>query len=303
MDSGTGKKIIEEQNRIENIRCLAAQRELYSRAKKILALQVFLTVALVVCFSFLSLKYDIQVFFSIYCVLVTIFDILFLNQIMDGYKEKAAQIQETFDTKVFGIEWNSLIDRVDTETIFRFSEKFKKKESGFSSLENWYSEKISEVNSEEAILICQRSNCAYDASLRNSFRILISSVSAISCILIIVFSSINGIMVSNLFSTVLLPLLPVISFFILRNRENRGALVTLSKMYQFVCEVWSRSILNKPACVKKLARQIQDRIYHNRKDSPLIFDWYYSLFRRRLESEMEYSVEQLVNEFMNNKIK
>lgn len=297
MDKGTGNKIIEEQSKTENIRCLAAQRELYSRAKRILALQIFLAIFFVVFLSLISIRYDIQVFFSIYCVTITVFDILFLNNIMNSYKKKAARIQEVFDTNVFGIEWNCLIDKIDTETIFRFSEKYKKKEPDFSSLKGWYSAKISEITTDDAILICQRSNCAYDSTIRKSFKNLTTAMSITACLLIVVFSSINEITVNNLFLKILLPLLPIISFVILRNRENQSSLFTLNKMYQFVCDIWNNSSSEKPADTKKLARQIQDRIYHNREDSPLIFNWYYKIFRTKIEEEMNYSVEQLVNEF------
>lgn len=300
MNKTTGKTISIAQNAPDNIRCLAAQRVLYSYAKNILSLQVFLSVIFVICISFVSLKYDIQAFFSIYCVTITVFDILFLNNIMNRYKDMAAQAQEVFDTKVFGIEWNNLIDKVDSEIIYRYSERYRKKEPNFDSLKDWYSTNIAEVMSEKAILVCQRSNCYYDSSLRKNFKNITSSMSLSAGFLILIFSSINGININNLFTTILLPLLPIITFYILRYRENQTALITLSRMYQFVCKAWTDSLSERNDSVKNLARQVQDRIYHNRKDSPLVFDWYYALVRNKHESEMNYSVEQLVDEYKDN---
>lgn len=296
-----GLNIIEAQNKPDNLKRLAAQKQLYSHAKRLLTFQVILTVFIVVILSLVSLKYDISSYFSMYCVIITFIDILFINSAIDDYKEKASQIQEFFDTDIFNLEWNSLIEKPDHSLIFRFSEIYKKTNKDFSKLKNWYPESISKISTDDAIIICQRSNCNYDTSIRSGFAKLSAGVSFFAIILIIISSSIRGVTVENLFSSMLLPLLPVIAFTVSRYRENNSSLISLNKLYSFACDAWSKSINEKCDGIKPLARQIQDKIYDNRKNSPLIFDWYYNLQRNKHEGEMNYSADQLVQDFLDKR--
>ena len=47
-----------------------------------------------------------------------------------------------------------------------------------------------------------------------------------------------------------------------------------------------------------LIRQIQDKIYLKRINSPLLPEWAYNLLRQNLEDEMHFSVKEKVKELM-----
>ncbi len=124
-----GPGIVQRQNTDDNIRRLSAQRKMYSAAKRFFGLQIFLTTLLVVLITglnaFLSLQIDDAI--AIYCVLITLLDVGFLNDHISNLKERAASVQESFDTDVLDIQWNPLVTPVSHEVVYRYSEKNKRK--------------------------------------------------------------------------------------------------------------------------------------------------------------------------------
>ncbi len=292
-----GPQILESQNCIDNLRCLAAQRQLYSNAKNIFSAQIALSIITVVILSLINLKWEIQWLIATYCVIITIIDLAVITELLNSLKNEAAKIQELFDTNVLKINWNTLIDKPDNEIIFRHSEKYRKTEPTFDSLKNWYSPEIKNIQSEIAKIICQYSNCSYDHNLRKDFNTKLTLLAGISALFIIIFSSIKGVTIENFFITVLLPLLPIIIFTIQKYKENNKSIDTSIKMKQLALNSIEK-LTDETVDILALSRELQNTIYQNRKDSPLIFDWFYKSSRNKLESEMDYSVESLVKQFL-----
>lgn len=290
-------KIPQKQNEMDNLRCLAAQRQLYSNAKSIFALQIVLTILVIVALSIVNVFYDIEWILASASVLITLLDLTFLHEQLTFYKEMAAGIQELFDSTVLDIEWNSLIERPRYETIYRYSEDYKKNEDDYASLKDWYSSKIEELDSTEAKIICQRSNCAYDYSLRENYINKLVLFAAFSGVLIVVLGLIKGVTLENFFVILLLPLLPIMTFSIQKLQENKKSISALNKMRDAANELWNKLLINEVVETDRIVRQLQNGIYLNRKESPLIFDWFYKLSRNKLEDEMNYNVEQLIKEY------
>ena len=292
-----GPFIVEKQNEEPSLRCLAAMRQIYSDAKILFAIQIVLTNIVVVLLSFVNVFHDIQWILSSYCVVVAVSDAVFIDEYISSKKEKAAIIQEMFDTSVLDIEWNDFIEKIDQEIIFRYSEKYKKTASSFDSLKNWYSTGIKNIVDDKVKLICQYSNCRYDLSLRNFTKIYYSVHVAISSLLVAVFALSKDVTFKNIFILILLPLLPIIVFYIQRIKENNRSIKDLNKLKKVSSEAWDKVISGKDINIPKTTRQLQNKIFKNRKDNPLIFDWFYKLHRKSLENEMNYSVEQLVAQY------
>ena len=292
-----GPNIVEKQNETSSIRCLAATRQIYSNAKTLFAFQIILTTVVVVLLSFINLIHNIEWILATYCVFVAVADSVCFDEFISKQKEKAAVIQEVFDTNVLSIEWNDFIEKVDHEIIYRYSEKYKKKEPAFNSLKNWYSVGIRDVVNEEAKIICQYSNCRYDLSLRKQISKYLFSLAIISSLLIVSFALIKDMTFKNIFILILLPLLPIIVFSIQRIKENNRSIIKLNKMKSIASKSWDKIIGREYVDLPKITRKIQNSIFKNRKNSPLIFDWFYNLHRASLENEMNYSVDQLVAQY------
>ena len=296
-----GPVIVEKQNEDFPIRCLAASRQVYSDTKFLFAIQIIFTTILVIVLTFINRFYDIEWFLAIYCVFVAIVDSVFFDEYIATLKEKAATIQEMFDTYVLDIEWNDFIEKIDHEIIYRYSEKYKKSEPTFDSLKNWYSVGIKDIKSEISKIICQFSNCRYDLSLRKQISLIVYSLSIISSALIILFSTAENITFKDIFMRVLLPLLPIIVFSIQRIKENNKSIKKLNKMKKIASDYREKIMRGEDVDLSKITRKIQNSIFKNRKSSPLVFDWFYNLRRSSLEDEMNYSVDQLVSQYKNSK--
>ena len=86
--------------------------------------------------------------------------------ILDHYKDKnierAAKMQQMFDTTVFGMEWDYITigKRLDSSFITEYGYNIT------DSLRNWYPVEISKLELKPAILVCQKINCIYDKKLR-----------------------------------------------------------------------------------------------------------------------------------------
>lgn len=291
-----GLFIVKTQNEEYSLRCLAAMNKIYSEAKILFGCQILLTTGIVVFLSLINMFYPIESLLVIYCILITIADSVLINDLIMKKKKIASSIQEIFDTKVLQLEWNNLIDTVDYEIIYRYSEKSKKKQS-LENFANWYSTEIQEVPGDAAKIICQYSNCRYDLSLRKNFSNYLYSLLAVSSALIFSFALIKDLTLEKVFIIILFPLLPIIVFCIEKIKENNRSMVSLERMKERSKMVWKETIENKSLNLLKAARQIQDTIYQNRINSPLIFDWFYNYSRTNLEKEMNYSVKQLVAEY------
>lgn len=297
-----GPKIIEKENLIENLRCLAAQRVLYTEAKSVFFWQIILTTITIVVLSFLDIFYDIEWIVATVSVFITIADVTLLTPLLDSRKEKAAKIQEYFDISVLDIKWNQILveDKPNKEEIFRYSEKYNKKFSNFDSLKNWYSDKIQQIETDVAKIICQRSNCVYDYSIRDAYSKVIIFILIVTIILLLVIGVIKGLTLRNFFLLVGLPILPVIILLIRLIKSHKTSTENLHKLKQVIDSTWEEVVIKgRKENINDLSREIQNKIFLNRKSSPLIFDWFYEKIRKRLENEMHYSVDQLINEYNN----
>ena len=108
--NNTGQSIVERENLPKNLERLAAQKELYFRAKRLFTLQLFLTVVITLCLTVASLVFNIPDWVrGFYGVVVTILDLLLLNRFINKFRQKAASIQELFDCHVLGLERNSVL--------------------------------------------------------------------------------------------------------------------------------------------------------------------------------------------------
>ena len=125
MDRGIGQEIVQKQNMDDMLRCLAAQRYLYSSAKILFFWQLIFSTIVVVILSLLNLYKNISWMMAAYGSLIAIIDVTFWSSLIKRKKEKAAKIQELFDTSVLNIKWNNILvgERPTDEEIFRYSER------------------------------------------------------------------------------------------------------------------------------------------------------------------------------------
>lgn len=292
--------INEKQNNELNLKRLAAQRQLYSEAKKLLHIQfsftgVF-TVVLAVVGNTIDEKYLVYTAFS--AILVAFLDELFLSNKIDSIKQDAARIQEEFDCDVLRIPHNNIkIGNISMmESIQEKSKDYLTKHTDYTDLINWYSG-LNEDDNRYYRLICQAMNCWWNQNLRKKYSdILLISLSGVFAILLLL-AIVKGITVSVFLMSVLTPILPALILVYKTRKDNSKAIDNLNHMKGKLDEIISKAeniehysdeqLLNDSRC-------LQDMIFDNRALSPLISDKLYFRHRDRFEQIASDTNNELV---------
>lgn len=291
--------ILTKENESSSIEKLAAQRELYSIAKMLFYVQTFIAVISLVLLSFSQLifcKIDFTLIIATISLLAVIADNLF-EKYISGLKEKAAKTQEFFDTYVLNIKWNNILclDKPEYNEIFKYYNSHKSKKKDFTKFTNWYEPEISTVTEQTGKLICQKTNCNYDSSIRKKYNNVILIIGVSTILLILIFTIFSDITLSKLLLTVIFPAVPIIQWTHKNIMTNNDSIKNLEQLNNLLNSSWN-DLKNGTQISDEVIRQIQDGIYLNRKGSPLIPDFVYDRLRDKLELQTYYSVGQLVTE-------
>lgn len=298
--SEIGKHIIQEQDSETSIKYLAAQKQLYINGKTTFAFQVLIAVPIPILISIVTPllgkeEQSIVWIFVLYSIIATFLEFFCEDRAMK-LKKLAASIQEKFDTSVLLIDWNKTLitSKPDDGIILRFYNKYIKK-NNLDKLYGWYSNEVLPVNTNIATLLCQRTNCSYDFTLRQRYTNTILLLAAATFLILLIIAGQNGLTVPNFISTVLFPSLPVFVLAYKQISTNKEAIENLKELKDLI-EGRLETLRINDQVEPHLIRQIQDKIYLKRINSPLLPEWAYNFLRQNLEDEMHFSVKEKVKE-------
>lgn len=303
-------RIVNSQNNPTAIKQLAAQAALYSRAKSLFSLQLFLSVPVVIIFALVALaldkewfgvrKRDISAYIGALGMCLALMDTLLFNPLISHLRQKAATIQQCFDSAVLELPWSEISygKRPDQEDIESWA-KNNKKNLDAGKFNDWYRPEIVDLPLDAARLLCQRANCWWDMQLRRRYNIfaggigigLFSSLMAISFGL--------DVTTTTFFSLVVAPFLPFVATAPRLILDNMAAIARLETMKVAIEDSWSRALQQpyEPTTLVVCASNIQSGIFSNRSQNPLIFDWLADWLRPRNEELQRQSVQQYVLDF------
>ncbi|MBX2985901.1 MAG: hypothetical protein KF882_08035 [Bacteroidia bacterium] len=298
--SEIGKHIIQEQDSDTSIKYLAAQKQLYMNGKTTFAFQVLIAVPIPILISIVTPllgkeEQSIVWIFVLYSIIATFLEFFCEDRAMK-LKKLAASIQEKFDTSVLLIDWNKTLisAKPDDGIILRFYNKYIKKNK-LDKLYGWYSNEVLPVNTNIATILCQRTNCSYDFTLRQRYTNTILLLAAATFLILLIVAGQNGLTVPNFISTVLFPSLPVFVLAYKQISTNKEAIENLKELKDLI-EGRLEMLRINDQVETHLIRQIQDKIYLKRINSPLLPEWAYNFLRQNLEDEMHFSVKEKVKE-------
>jgi hypothetical protein len=293
-----------EQNKQKQLERLAAQRELYSSAKKLHIFQIIITVILPVCLVILSgLNPDLITFGAIFGVCAFILDISVIEPEIYKRKTKAAKIQELFDCEVLQIPKSPLktVDDITVEEVLTYYNAHIKIKTNVDKIKDWYSPNVGQLSIKTARILCQRTNCWWDSKLRQRFSNFLKYTSmSIFGILLVLGYLIDITLIE--FTLILSTLVPFFQFCIKQSNDNKDTANRLNELVLYSVQVWTKALEN--SCDDNTmiidSRRLQDEIFEHRKKSPLILNCFFKIFRDRDEELMNRTSEILVQEAKDN---
>jgi hypothetical protein len=295
------KRITEIQNEVAQLEKLAAQRYLYSLAKRGLWLNFIFSIPVIVIYFILSFFYPILNEFKVYIgITISFINIFLLIPYQNKRINEAAIIQEQFDTDVLQIKWNLFLIKksIDTAFIIKIKNKYLKKKKDFTAFNNWYNINDEDIPIEFARFICQKENVWWEKEVRSKYMrlMLIIPVSVIFVLLIL-----NLIFDSNLklFINEIFYLSPTILFSFEQYSKNKFSIDTLDELNEkikFNIDEAIHSNLNKEV-LDTNSRLLQDRIYFHRLENALILDAFYQYCKKGNEIISKETSQNFIDQF------
>lgn len=297
------------QNTTENLRLLAAQKAMYSQAKHVFWWRSALTVPLIIVVtlgvrffgsSWSPMVIDLSWLPALVGAAITLTDILLLSRWESRLQSLGARTQEMFDTDVLKLPWNivSVGPPVTPEAIRDYAARTQAKPGATDNLPDWYPMTLQRLPDEVARLLCQRFNLHWDSDLRSRFSLILLIVGLALLAVLFVIGVIAGLTVSSFVFAVLLPFIPFLHFALRQHQSNKEAVKNLDGLREHIERLWQDiKAGNASTSLSEESRRIQDRIYTNRKTSPLILDRLYFRSRPRQEKSMIETAEGFVEEY------
>lgn len=292
--------IIERQELPENIELLAAQKNIYSRAKNIIGFQMILSVPIAICAVITSIaKPDLSGYIALWGILVVVFDLFFFTPWVKTLQDNAARIQELFDVKVLGIVWNeiSVGKRPEPEMVYEEAKKHGIEEEKITCLRRWYPTSIDGAEEIFGVIISQRSNVWWDAKMRRKYTLSIRVTLVVIALGLIGYGLYEK---KDMFEFLAYIIAPLASTYIFGYRQmiaHGDAADRLDKLKELAEKIWSDALAGKnDTTLKQESRALQDQIFDHRRKNPPIFDFLFRWFRDGSELLMNKGAEVLVDE-------
>lgn len=296
-------QIPQKQNEPRHLTQLAAQRQLYSDAKRMQIASVVVSIPVVILGSILvAILPPLSVYTALWGVIATFLELLVFSQLQKKIQEKAAKIQQMFDCEVLQFQWDSLNCgiHVEPEAIIDASDRYKRLNGSFSSLVDWYPTGIGGLPIEQARIVCQRSNVWWDSQLRRRYSKWIVIILAGLTTIVLLIGLIGGLTLEKFILAVVTPLIPAFVFGLRQYIEHNEAAVKLDRLRESA-EMLVREVVSRRYNVQDLEREsysLQTEIFNHRCRSPLILDWLYARLKKQDEQQMNQGAESLVEKLM-----
>ena len=319
-------RIIDRENSEENLIKLAVKNHLHSKAKNILGIQIVTQVILVIALALLSTfitnsflkshnikKEQFNTFTVGLSFILVVSNLIIMIPIINKAKELAASIQESYDCTVLSIQWNDIkADKPDGQIISCNANEYIKaklaktdsdeanRRTILEGFKNWYSpEEIKGLPIEAGRIICQRTNCWWDSYLRNKFRrdLVICSSSIFFVLLLI--GIIREISISTILINMISPFASLLTFTIVQFSENTKSIKCTEKLKIKADEYWEKVIYDPTnfTLLNDISIKLQTEIFYCRKNSPLIFDWYYNKYKNEQQINTDFKARTMIKQY------
>lgn len=293
-------EIIKLQNENRALQLLAAQRQIYARAKCLLGWQLILggpIAALVAVFGII--EPNAKEYVAAWGFTILLLDTLYLGPAQRRMRESGARVQERFDCDVLELQWDAtkVGNPESVEFVHEQAQRYQTWASKMPPLTDWYPRAVQRIPLSLARIVCQRTNCWWDAQQRRRYAGVMAGLLLGVAILVFWAGVASGLKVSDFLLIVLLPMLPTLKLAHQQWVENRDAADRLDRLREHAERVWRHAIMNPAGPnLENDARSLQGEIFDGRKRNPLVFDFVFKLLRDRHEAQMNVGAEHFVDE-------
>jgi len=294
--------IVELENRQEHLDQLKAARHLYTKVGNFSGVYMLFCVLIPVIISvgrilFITGSPIILQSMIAYSLAALVVGLVFESKI-NSNRGLAAKLQQMFDSEVLGFEWNTYLwgqkpslDEIN-DNIGNLANE---------GLMNWYDPMIGELEKPEAVLLCQRTNLAYDEQLRKSFNNILSVIALIVGLVVL---SVNFYIDEGIRSAIVfigVPLVPIIKWFLVTRKQNLEDIKMCSSLKRLIDDKLDDLNASHGEIDYTIIYRIQDGIYSHRKVAYKIPDFFYNMTRNKHENSTHIIVGQIVDKLKQNK--
>ena len=284
-----------KQNEPQLLKCIAAQRKEYDKAKRRGLCKDILT-AIFATLSIISSWIDNDVMTAITFLLAgtTSFAGKYIDMHVYKHKSIAAVTQQYVDITLYNFVLDDKIDNWGTihtyhelaETISIVADKDVEK------VKNWYSD-YSNLTSIEQVFCCQKENLRWGIKLRQEFKFFLFVVNGLVFLLLIIAAFIiNPSLIKTL--CIISWLLPLIDFLYSYWDDLRKDIERLQKLKAKSAEIDS-TISREEFCTLRLDSrkeqqvrtaliELQKDIFEHREKSTLIPNWFYKIRQKKYQA-------------------
>lgn len=288
----TGNDIATHQNQPDMIRCLAAQRQLYSEEKR--WKMIWYGVATVVALAATGLLPATNNFLPQVTALTIIFAVLELVvlPLISRQRTKAASIQELFDCDLLHLGWNEvLVNKPEQHEIDEAVDRFNKqpkREEAYAKLKDWYGGVTTDTPLSQARVICQKMNLGWDEDVRREWQMWLYVGLSAAGLLSLLLGLFRQWPITAYFTGPFLLLIPL-ALGALKSAWDQNTVRRRLEELNRQCDQLLREVTHvdtDATAILQQSRQLQDEIYRHRSTDATVPDFIYERVRRRRERHL-----------------
>ena len=302
----TTDSIYERQNEQQLLKCIAAQRKEYDKAKRRGLCKDILT-AIFALLSIISSWIDNDVMTAITFLFagMTSFASKYIDIHVHKHKNVAAVTQQYVDVTLYNFVLNDKVgswgniptEHELAETISIVTDK------DIERVKNWYSD-YSDLQPIKQVFCCQKENLRWDIRLRQEFKYFLFVVNGLVFLLLVIAAfKINPSLIKSL--CVMSWLLPLIDFLYSYLKELEKDIERLQKLKAKSEEI-DKTISRKDFCTLRFDSQkvqqvrtalieLQKGIFEHREKSTLIPNWFYKIRQKSHQVREDRIADEVKN--------
>lgn len=290
MEGAMNNEIVTRQNEEKAIEYLAAQRQIYSEAKKLDNIGIIFSVILPLVLSIMQLFFKENIFWSLSSKILSIVS-MFVGMAVGSFVKKgknvAAMIQQMFDVYVYQMPWDNKLFGKEKNLSYLIAEKSKillDKAGERDKLMNWYTGCVGEgVSNIKGIWMCQKENFNWDVNLRKKYKKSCSIIVGVLIVGILLAGLVNDESIIVLISRFAF-ILPMLKWLFPMIKQLNDDIRNMQEIDELINDSEEKTMDD--------LQEIQNKLYVHRKSCYAIPDFFYNRYKDN-DEDLAYRTAKL----------